>query len=75
MTNFIIFNTISQAKNYVKRQYNYFHRESCGCCSQGQDTSIEGNRVVAHSYGETRGQVYHEVFVIGRIKRGVSASN
>lgn len=75
MSKFIVFNTLSQAKNYVKRQHIYDFYEGCGCCSQGGYTAIEGQLVVNHTYGQTTGQGWHIATIVGRIKRGVSASN
>lgn len=71
MTNrFIVFSTLSQAKNYIKRNLkSYHHDEGCGCCYNYASARIQGKRIVyvnVHSYV---GDLSTEVTVIGRYKR------
>lgn len=70
MNNFIVFNTESQAKNYVKRQKSYYHNEGCGCCysQMGYSIDYKTKLVMAHSSGSHIGEYYHNIVVIGRIK-------
>lgn len=67
---FIVFNTKSQAKNFVKRQVSYYHSEGCGCCHQTTHTIIcsKTNKVLFVDYGEWTGSAFYNITVLGRIK-------
>ena len=67
---FIVFNTKSQAKNFVKRQKSYSRNEGCGCCHQTTHTMIcnKTNKVLHVNYGEWTGAIFHNITVLGRIK-------
>ena len=69
---FIVFNTVAQAKNYVKRQQRLdYSQPECGgdCCRRGEHTFLdENNRVVVEHYGTHWGEPYSSYHVIGRVK-------
>ena len=66
---FIIFNTKSQAMNYVKRHkyLNYYHDEGCGCCYFSGSIFIDGNKVVKFHSITQQGYTKASAIVIGRI--------
>ena len=68
MTNFIVFNTLSQARNFIKRGRRYYTSDGCGCCYQSLDTYISGNKVVEVLSGSSMGRDYRQFSVLGRIK-------
>ena len=72
---FIVFKTLSQAKNYVKKQPDYHMNEGCGCCSTSYFHTIDNDLVVYISMSERAGDVRFDRQVVGRIKKkkGVSA--
>lgn len=66
---FILFNTKSQALNYIKRNYpSCGHDEGCGCCWWRQGGFIDGNKVYSYAEGEYIGDYKYTKKVIGRIK-------
>jgi len=66
---FIIFNTLAQARNYVKRQHDYHFVEGCRCCSHGESASIQGDKVIKTYFDEHMGNYQFNVEVLGRIKK------
>jgi hypothetical protein len=64
----IIFETVSQAKNFVSKQQSQFHVEDCGCCGYDLFTKISNKRVLKINSGFHKGFPFMEVEVIGRIK-------
>lgn len=69
MKKFIIFNNMSQAKNFVKRQKSHYHNEGCGCCHNSNYTKIDEKLNVISVYsGEYQGSGFCHVTVLGRIK-------
>lgn len=68
MQPFIVFNTLKQAKNFVKRQPNYHHNEGCGCCFNGEEHKIDGKKVIHVSYASYAGGLEGSATVIGRIR-------
>lgn len=70
MKKIIVFNTKSQAKNYVKRQKSFYHNEGCGCCYNQLNYYIDDKTklVIAQSSGSHVGGYYHNFTVVGRIK-------
>ena len=73
--NFIVFKTLSQAKNYVKKQPSYHMNDGCGCCSASYFHTIDKDLVVYMNISERAGDVLFDRKVVGRIKKkkGVSA--
>lgn len=70
MKTFIIFNNISQANNFVKRQKIHRYNEGCGCCHSITYTTIDKNQnVISVHSGEYRGSGFCQVQVLGRIKK------
>lgn len=70
MKTFIIFNNMSQAKNFVKRQITHHYDEGCGCCHSITYTKIDEKQNVISVYsGEHRGNGFCQVQVLGRIKK------
>lgn len=68
MNKFIVFNTVSQAKNYIKRQNTYNHREGCGCCGHSYDIVLKHNKVISTHINEYAGNVSINSVVVGRVK-------
>ena len=68
---FIIFNTKSQALNYLKRnkQLYYSHNEGCGCCFFNGSAFIDGNKVIQSDVVCSQGTLKASATVIGKIKR------
>lgn len=66
---FILFNTESKARNYIKR--HSFSRYECAgsCCYDSQNFEIKDNLVVMYSQGSVRDHMYDNVSVVGRIKK------
>ena len=70
MKNFIVFSTLSQAKNYVKRNLSgHYHSEGCGCCYSESYPLIINNRILYVQMNSSAGHITSEVTVIGRYKR------
>ena len=70
MKTFIIFNNMSQAKNFVKRQITHHYDEGCGCCPTITYTKIDEKQNVKSVYsGEHRGHGFCQVQVLGIIKK------
>lgn len=70
MEKFIIFNNMSQGKNFVKRQKSYYHNEGCGCCHYSNYTTIDKKQnVISVFSGEDKGRMFFNVTVLGRIKK------
>jgi hypothetical protein len=70
MKNFIVFSTLSQAKNYVKRNLSgHYHSEGCGCCYSESYSLIQGKRIVYVYRNSYADNLTTEVTVIGRYKR------
>jgi hypothetical protein len=74
MPNFIVFNTLSQASNYIKRQRSHYYSEGCGCCWSSTNYSINNNKVMQIDSGENMGYFYIETHVLGRVKKRSMAS-
>jgi hypothetical protein len=70
MKKFIVFSTLSQAKNYIKRNLpTYNHDDGCGCCYSYSYPLIQGKRIVYVNSYSNMGNPTTEVTVIGRYKR------
>lgn len=70
MKNFIIFNNMSQAKNFVKRTKSSYYNEGCGCCHNSIYTKIDEKLNVISIYsGEHQGSGFCHVTILGRIKK------
>jgi len=69
MKNFITFNTLAQAQQYVKRQKSHYHNEGCGCCHNSSCVAINKDRVLSYYSGEHRGAAFCQVYIIGKIKK------
>lgn len=70
MKKFIIFSTLSQAKNFIKRKLpKYSWSEGCGCCYSYSYPSIQGKRILYVQHYSSAGSPTTEVTVIGRYKR------
>jgi hypothetical protein len=65
---FLIFTSVSKAKNYVKRHPGHHYEDGCGCCSHYDYYSIDGSLVVRKYGGEHMGSPYMSVKVIGRVR-------
>ena len=67
---FIIFNTKSQAMNYIKRNKhrNYFHDEGCGCCYFSHSLFIDSDKVIESHSATHQGCTTASAIVIGKIK-------
>ena len=74
MSKFIVFNTLSQASNYIKRQRSHYHSDGCGCCWSSTNYSINNNKVMQIDSGESMGDFYIETHVLGRVKKRSMAS-
>jgi hypothetical protein len=74
--NIIVFNTLSQAKNYLNRTKAYFRDEGCGCCSYGSSYFLDTKTklVLRKVYSCSMGSIDYDVTVVGRVKKikGVS---
>ena len=68
MNKFIIFNTKSQALNYIKRNKGYNYYEGCGCCFSETEVFLDGNKVVSSYVHSKAGSVSAGATVIGRIR-------
>ena len=71
MKNFIVFNNIKKAKNYVKREqhkHNSSADEGCGCCYSSSYMDIEDSFVVINYCYTYRDVPANSRCVIGRIK-------
>ena len=68
MSNFIVFNTLAQARNFIKRQQTYYYIDGCGCCSGGLHYSIDNKKVIQVYSGLNMGRNYRQIHVLGRIK-------
>jgi hypothetical protein len=66
---FIVFNTVSQANNYIKRNPGHNHRDGCGCCSSELYLYIDGSKVVEIYINQSVGHFTAKATVIGRIKK------
>jgi uncharacterized cysteine cluster protein YcgN (CxxCxxCC family) len=68
---FIVFNTKSQALDYIKRnkQLTYSHHEGCGCCWFQSTVFIDGNKVVQSNVACSQGDMKASATVIGKIKK------
>ena len=69
--NIIVFNTMAQAKNYVKRTRSYFRDEGCGCCSYGASYFLDPKTklVLYSAYSCSMGSYHYDVTVVGRVKK------
>ena len=65
---FLIFTSVSKAKNYVKRQRGHYYQDGCGCCSHYDEYRIDGDLVLREYGGEHMGDRYSSVKVIGRVR-------
>lgn len=67
----IVFKTMSQVNNYLKRHKGHYNNEGCGCCWSQSSYSFDKkkNRLIYSSFGETQGSSYYDVKVIGKIRR------
>ena len=74
MANFIVFNTLSQASNYIKRQRSHYHSDGCGCCWNSTSYSINNDKVIQIDSGESMGYFYIDIHVLGRVKKRLMAS-
>jgi len=70
MGKFIVFSTLSQAKNYIKRKLpRHSWSEGCGCCYSYSYPSIQGKKILYVQDYSSAGNSIIEVTVIGRYKR------
>ena len=70
MNKFIVFSTLGQAKNFIKRKLSaHYHCEGCGCCYSESYPLIRNKRLVYVQINSTHGNLTTEVTVIGRYKR------
>lgn len=67
---FIIFNTKSQAENYIKRNKHltYNHNEGCGCCYSYSSLFLDGNKLVQSELISYQGDIRTSAVVLGKIK-------
>jgi hypothetical protein len=66
---FIVFNTVNQANNYIKRHPGYYRNEGCGCCWSTEGHYISGNRVVSFYASSNVGHVSASATIVGRVKK------
>tara|TARA_R110002096_G_scaffold303281_1_gene498289 strand:+ start:1346 stop:1594 length:249 start_codon:yes stop_codon:yes gene_type:complete len=70
---FIVFNTVAQAKNYVKRQQRLdYSQPECGgdCCSSERHTYLDdNNRVIVRRDAMSEYETDSICAVIGRVKK------
>jgi hypothetical protein len=65
----IVFKTMSQATNYLKRHKGYFEDHGCGCCYVHEFYKISGNRVLRYLNQEQAGNSGNStITIIGKIK-------
>ncbi len=67
---FIVFNSVNEAKNYIKRNshLNENHFEVCGCCGHYSTIFLDGKKVV-YTYDTVHmDEVTTETEVLGRIR-------
>lgn len=70
MKNFIVFSTLSQAKNFIKRNLpKYYSNDGCGCCYSDSYPLIQGKRIVYVQKHSHAGNLSTTVTVVGRYKR------
>jgi hypothetical protein len=69
MSNFIVFNTLAQARNFIKRQQTYYHSDGCGCCYYALNYFISNKKVVQVHSGSSMGADYTKVYVLGRVRK------
>jgi cytochrome c551/c552 len=67
---FMVFNTVSQAKNYAHRQKAYFWQDGCGCCWASLQVFVEDSKVLELYTTSHAGDVQAEMKVIGKVKCG-----
>lgn len=71
MKKFMIFNTKSQAENWIKRNrknLSFYYPEGCGCCSIEKKARIDGNKIVSVYCNQSRGYFSADAEIIGKIK-------
>lgn len=66
---FIIFNTLNQVNNYLKRHPEHNHIEGCGCCWSRYGTAFDGKNVVEYHISSYAGGITSSATVIGRLKK------
>ena len=67
---FIVFSTLSQAKNFIKRNLpTRYYNDGCGCCYTDYYPLIQGKRIVYVQKYSNVGDLTTTVTVIGRYKR------
>ena len=68
---FIIFATIGQMKNYIKRhkKNEYLQSEACGCCWTEASYRIYNKRLLFSVRGESRGHYGESIKIIGKLKK------
>lgn len=71
---FIIFNTLNQAKNYIKRHPNRYFNEGCGCCYSATQFYIKDNKVLCFNLNSYAGNISTDCVVLGKIKLKVGSS-
>jgi hypothetical protein len=70
MKKFIVFSTLSQAKNYIKRNLSKCdYSEGCGCCYDYYFPLIKGKRILYVHHNSYADNLTVNVTVIGRYKR------
>jgi len=70
MNKFIVFSTLSQAKNFIKRNLpTQSSNDGCGCCYSDSYPLIQGKRIVYLQQYCSVGNLTTQVTVIGRYKR------
>jgi hypothetical protein len=67
---FIVFSTLGQAKNYIKRKlHSHSYDDGCGCCYSYSYPVIQGKKILYIEHGSFGGNLTTTVTVIGRYKR------
>jgi hypothetical protein len=66
---FIVFNTLKQAQNYIKRNPRTSHTEGCGCCWVDAGIWLDGNKMIDYHISSYAGGISASATVIGRIKK------
>jgi hypothetical protein len=71
MKKFIIFNTKSQAENWIKRNKRtlfFYEPEGCGCCWTEGEVHIDKNKIVSVYCNQSQGYYSASARIIGKIK-------
>jgi hypothetical protein len=66
---FIIFNTVKQVENYMKRHPNQDYIDGCGCCWSEYGCRFDGKKIISYHVRSYAGHVTADATVIGRLKK------